>query len=127
MSGAGFQHANDIWRYMTNQPEANKVGPLGVRAGILQCSGINSCLLVIQGALPLAINTYPIVIRALTMRAKSNEESTVIIHERIKVSIIAEVSKFLKDLSYRIHISQSRKQLYHSSEFYFDCKKFALL
>ena len=34
VSSANFPHIGQAWHYMKGQPEANKVGPLGKRAGI---------------------------------------------------------------------------------------------
>ena len=33
MSQPHFPHAKTVWRYIANQPNANKIGPLGKRAG----------------------------------------------------------------------------------------------
>ena len=33
MSQSGFPHEQDIWKFAMGQPQANKIGPLGKRAG----------------------------------------------------------------------------------------------
>ena len=33
MSQAGFPHMMDVWKYAMGQPQANKLGPLAIRAG----------------------------------------------------------------------------------------------
>ena len=33
MSQGGFPHEQDVWKFVMGQPQVNKIGPLGKRAG----------------------------------------------------------------------------------------------